>query len=477
METVRLMKTISRLPRSGLPLGALIALLASSCGERTNPPSPTPPMPTPVSGLPPEIKTFAAAKEKHARELASKLGLKLSPDIWAFFDAAKQGKTGEALRIESRLARRAGQYEGSTSDPGVATPAWGPVLETTLALEAFAKGQPKYALAAGHDIIASIPAGSIYFGGTDPGRGLITALCKSHQQGDPFFTLTQNALADGNYLTYLRETYGKRLYVPTPEDSQRCFSDYTADAQGRLAQKKLKPGEDVRMVDGRVQVSGQVAVMAINALLAKVVFDKNPNHQFFIEESFPLDWMYPYLTPHGLILQLQRQPLSAIPPETVEQDGAYWNERVGQMLGHWLQPDTPVQKVCEFIETVYVQQDQADFKGDPEYVSNDYACKFYSKLRSAIAGVYAWRANEAKDPVEKERMRQAADFAFRQALALCPSSPEAVFRYVNLLIPAKRYEDALLVAQTASNVDPQSGALVRLVHDLQQKTKGGPSEQ
>ena len=40
-----------------------------------------------------------------------------------------------------------------------------------------------------------------------------------------------------------------------------------ADARRRLQEKKLKPGEDVKEVDGKVQVSGQVAVMAINALL------------------------------------------------------------------------------------------------------------------------------------------------------------------------------------------------------------------
>jgi hypothetical protein len=464
------MRTIRRFTRRGLLLGgALSALLASSCGDRQS-------APRPAYELPPEIKAFAAAKEKHARELAERLNLKLSPDIWAFFDAAKKGRTGDALQIEAKLHRRAGQYEGSTSDPGVATPAWGPVLETTLALQAFAPGQPKYVLASGRDIIASIPPGSIYFGGSDPGRGLITALCKSHQQGDPFFTLTQAALADGNYLTYLRETYGTRLYVPTENDSQTAFSDYLADAQKRLQENKLKPGENVRMVEGRVQVSGQVAVMAINALLVKVIFDKNPAPQFFIEESFPLDWMYPHLTPHGLILQIHRQPLAAISPEIVAQDRAYWTEHVRRMLGDWLQPETPVRKVCDFIETVYLRQDQSEFKGDPEYVSSEYACKFYSKLRSAIAGVYAWRANAAQEPAEKERMRAAADFAFRQALALCPSSQEAVFRYVNLLTTEKRYDDALLVAQTAANAGANAGSLGKLIRDLERKAKDMPPQ-
>jgi len=51
---------------------------------------------------------------------------------------------------------------------------------------------------------------------------------------------------------------------PTDDESQTAFQDYLADAQARLKSGKLKPGEDVRIINDRVQVSGQVAVMAIN---------------------------------------------------------------------------------------------------------------------------------------------------------------------------------------------------------------------
>ena len=34
-----------------------------------------------------------------------------------------------------------------------------------------------------------------------------TALSRSHATGDPFFTITQNALADGTYLEYIRATF------------------------------------------------------------------------------------------------------------------------------------------------------------------------------------------------------------------------------------------------------------------------------
>jgi hypothetical protein len=54
------------------------------------------------------------------------------------------------------------------------------------------------------------------------------------------------------------------------------------------------------------------SVMEINALLVRIIFDKNQGHEFYIEESYPLDWMYPYLSPHGLIFQLKSKPLAEL---------------------------------------------------------------------------------------------------------------------------------------------------------------------
>src|SRR5678815_2904776 len=52
------------------------------------------------------------------------------------------------------------------------------------------------------------------------------------------------------------------------------------------------------------------------------------------------------------------------------------------------------------------------------------------------------------------------------AFALCPYSPEAVFRYVNLLIAEARSEDALRVAEAALNVAPKNGQFKGLVQPL-----------
>jgi tetratricopeptide (TPR) repeat protein len=71
-------------------------------------------------------------------------------------------------------------------------------------------------------------------------------------------------------------------------------------------------------------------------------------------------------------------------------------------------------------------------------------------------------------------MIKEADFAFRQAFAFCPYSPEAVFRYVNLLLSMQRFDDALTVALTCLKLDPYNGQVIDLVNRLQAYKKGQP---
>jgi hypothetical protein len=401
-----------------------------------------------------QLKSFVAEKEVQANAATNQM----PSEFQAFFAAAAKGDWLMVSNTFVEFRKHAGQYEHSgKTDERLHGTAWQAVLETWGALDAFGEGEEKYSAAFGNDIIASIPAGSIFFGGTDPGRFLVTAMCKSQVNADPFFVLTQNALADSTYLDYLHAMYGEKIYVPTVEDSQKCFQDYTEDAQRRMQSHQLMPGEDVKMVDGKVQVSGQVAVMGINGLLARVVFDKNPNREFYIEESFPLEWMYPYLEPHGLIFKINHQPLPGLSDEILARDHDYWAKLVQPMIGDWLNDDTPVEQVAAFAKKTFGKQDFSGFTGDPRFIQNAYSHKMFSKLRTSLAGLYAWRLKQAADASEKERMAREADFAFRQAWALCPYSPEAVFRYVNFLLAQDRSADALVVAETAAQMPAMQG--------------------
>ena len=416
-----------------------------------------------------QIEAFSKAKEKQSEALAAKAGEKISPRFQAYFNAAIKGDYKTVTNEFEYFKKHHPQYEkkpGQATEENLRTSYWSPVLEICLAYEHFATCEPKYTQVAVEGMVNSIPAGSIYFGGTDPGRGLPTAFCKSHADGDPFFTLTQNALADGTYLDYLHAMYGGKIYTPTKEDSQQCYADYLADAKQRKLENKLKPGENVEIKDGNPQVSGQVAVMSINALLTKVVFDHETNREFYVEESFPMDWMYPYLEPHALIMKLNREPLAEMSEATVQADHDYWSKCVDGMIGGWLKDDTSASAVADFAERVYGRKDLGGFTGDRLFLQNTCSQKLFSKLRSSIAAVYAWRAKNSTHDAEKARMVQAADFAFRQAIALCPYSPEAVFRYVTFLVDQNRKASALAIVESAAHLAPTFGDNGSALNDL-----------
>ena len=310
-----------------------------------------------------QLKSFIAEKEAQANAATNKM----PSEFKTFFAAANKGDWLTVSNDFENFRKRSHDFDHpGPNDERLQGVQWQAVKEVWGAFAAFAWGDEKYCTAFGNDIIESIPPGSIYFGGTDPGRFLITAMCKSQVNADPFFVLTQNALADATYLEYLRGMYGAKIYTPTDEDSQKCFQDYTEDAQKRLQSHQLKPGEDVTQDSkGQVQVKGEVAVMEINGLLAKVIFDKNPDREFYIEESFPLDWMYPYLEPHGLIFKINRQPL----PDIVRRNSfsgitTYWVNCVLPIIGDWLKPAHDCggnRRVCG---KGFAQADFSGFKGD-----------------------------------------------------------------------------------------------------------------
>ena len=265
------------------------------------------------------------------------------------------------------------------------------------------------------------------------------------------------------------------MITASNDDSARCFKEYLDDAQRRLDHdrrfpnepRQIRPGEDVKIVDNRVTVSGQVAVMAINALLTKVMFDKNPDREFYVEESFPLDWMYPYLSPYGVIMKINRNQLPELTQEMVDRDHEFWTEYSTRLIGNWITYDTPVSNICAFADQAYYRRKlPKDFKGDPSFLRDNDGQKAFSKLRSSIAGVYNWRIGAAKTPQEQQRMMKEAEFAFKQAYAYCPYSPEALFRWVNLLITTGRTDDALLIATTSQKLDPFNGQIENLIFEL-----------
>ena len=286
----------------------------------------------------------------------------------------------------------------------------------------------------GHAVLGSLRPGMVYVGGTDAGR-FIPTLLNETSDGERHVVLTQNALADGTYLEYLRFLYGDQMTLPTQNDSQRAFQDYMADAQKRLAHdqqfpdepKQLRPGEDIRFTDNRFQVSGQVAVMAINENLLQMLMDQNPNLPFALEESFPFKSASASAAPLGPIMELRVQDVEqSFTAEAAAQTVEYWRSAAQSLLAG---SDTP---------------------GDAE------ARKEYAKMAAAQAGLLA-----------DHQFTTSAEEAYRLAAEIGPSNPEAVLSYVNFLSGQKRFADAIPVLETAANAAPDN----QQFHDLLQAVK------
>ncbi|MGA3284102.1 MAG: DUF2723 domain-containing protein [Verrucomicrobiota bacterium] len=263
------------------------------------------------------------------------------------------------------------------------------------------------------------------------------------------------------------------IYIPSPEDLAQCYDTYREDFQHRAALGQLQPGEGVKAEDNRMAISGQISVMKINGLLCKVIFDHNPTNEFFVEESFPLDWMYPYETPFGIIMKIHRNPLPELSDDVFKKDHAFWSEYSKRFIGNWITYDTSVQQIADFVDRVYVHGNFSGFKGDRKFIRDDDGQKAFSKLRSSQAGMYAWRLGQQCPPEYRQKSEagqqaliRETDFAFKQAFAFCPYSPEAVFRYVNFLLSYNRLDDALIVAKTYLKFDPYNGQAADLVKNL-----------
>jgi tetratricopeptide (TPR) repeat protein len=289
----------------------------------------------------------------------------------------------------------------------------------------------------------------------------------------------------------------KEIYIPSTEDLSRSFSDYMSDVQRRYIHdtdprfsaepRQLKSGETpIPTADGRLTVSGQTSVMSINGLLTQDIFDHNPTNEFYVEESFPLDWMFPHLSPFGDIMKINRDTLPEITPEMIRRDHEFWSRYADRLIGNWITYDTTVKEITDFVDKTYIQHDFSTFTGNRSFMRDESAQKSFSKLRTAVAGIYAWRLGLLsqtptpppflpKSAEVQARMIKEADFAYRQAFAFCPYSPEIVFRYVQFLATFRRYDDARLVAETCHRLDPNNEGVTAMMNELTAPPTAGPA--
>jgi len=218
----------------------------------------------------PDVAAFIAAKRKQTETTARELEVRLPDEVTKMFDAAGSGDWQSTSNLFSKIITKYKPEEYSSARGRLAPEVWYAVQEVGGFCEFLAFRDTKFIRLFAEDTFKLIPEGSVYFGGTDPGRFIITALSRSHTKGEPFFTITQNQLVATNYLEYLRRMYGAQLKLPGREVTKKAMEDYSADLQRRWKHdqdfpnepRQLDQGEQVRVVNNRLQAEGPTAVMA-----------------------------------------------------------------------------------------------------------------------------------------------------------------------------------------------------------------------
>ncbi len=367
-----------------------------------------------------KLRQFAHRRRDLTYAMAEKFKVEVPQGVHQFFDLLEQGDWEQAQAAFQSLSNLA---MSADAPEGLHERIWPPIAEAYGVAHTAQSWPPQQLLDYGQAILGSLKPGMVYVGGTDAGRFIPTLLGET-SDGERPIILTQNALADRTYLNYVSYLYGERLASPSEDDSSRAFSEYIADAQKRFTHdqqlpdepKQVRPGEDIQMADGRTTVSGQVAVMTINEHLLRNIIDKNPGLSFALEESFPFKSTYASAVPLGPIMELRAADAqAAYTPETATQALDYWRNAADELAA------------------------------STEAAGDSAPRREYSKMALAQANLLL-----------EHNYSTQAEQALQIASEMCPSSPEVVFNYVNLLLKQNRIEEARAVVQSGLSAAPDN---------------------
>ena len=125
------------------------------------------------------------------------------------------------------------------------------------------------------------------------------------------------------------------------------------------------------MVDNKISVGGQTAVMAINEKLLQRLRELNPEAKFGMQESFPMKSFYEDAIPLGPILEIK---------STVAEDSSFTPEMATEFLQRW-------------------QDKSALLLNDPEALNSSETLKNYSHDVVSSGNLLAAReyTNEAEE--------------------------------------------------------------------------------
>jgi hypothetical protein len=368
-----------------------------------------------------KLSQFARSRLGFARALARRHNVQVPADVERFFAALESGNWDDIQAAFKKI--NGGDSSCSWTDtraPDV-NKLWPAIIDAYGVAEQAHLWPAQQLLDYGNALLGALRPGMVYVGGTDNGRW-IPELLNDTSDGERHIVITQNGLAAGDYLDYLRLQYDDRLATLSDEDSQRAFAEYVADAQKRLDHdqqfpdqpKQVLPTEDLSVVDGKVQVRGQAAVMAINERLLQILMQKNPDLSFAIQESFPLKSTYADALPLGPLMELEAGGgQNAFSPDLAAQSLDYWRNTTQDILS------------------------------DPDAADSPPALRSYSHDTVAAANLLAAHGFTAE-----------AQEAYHLASQLWPANPESVGALADLLAAGGRQDEARQLLDTFTQQYP-----------------------
>ena len=290
----------------------------------------------------------------------------------------------------------------------------------------------------GHDMLNDLPPNSFIFGGTDPGRFVPTYMIfgESFEKNkrDPHFDrrdlyiVTQNALADNLYNHYIRSQYSYER-PSTFNWFERWLGRDRVYPKGLLI---LPHREEIIALynecmrsfqqNPNAALNPQTNPAVLNTAIAQWIFLNNRDqHRFFVEESFPMPWSYPYAIPHGLCYEINHDPLPTLSPAVVAQDQKFWTDYIERL------------------------------KKVNGYKEDELGRHSFAKLRNTTGNIYSAR-----------NMNAEAEFAYRQALELWPGNSETTENLINVLTREGHLQDAADLAAASLLCDPDSKPLQKI---------------
>ncbi|GEM_PF-2485102 len=372
------------------------------------------------------LQRFTEQRKEQLQRLAESLGIKVPAAFDMYLEAVKGNDWNVASNMYEQLRLFCGQYADSVEDAEIRTPLWQAIMEIHWAWEYAHAWGPVGTLTYVQELYKPITENSLYLGGTDPGRFLATAF-QSEVARNGIAIMTQNALADNNYIKYASAIALQGSGAPanlTQAEFRKGYADYAKEVEQRRANGETVDG--ITIAGGKITVYGIAEVMRVNSILARTLWEKNKDaHDVFVEESFVVPWMYEYLEPAGPIMKLSRGK-SELTSDKVNQDSAYWDSVECGLVPH---------------------------VGDPLNLT-------FAKMRSAIAGLY-----------ENRNMLREAEHAYQQAVRLAPAAAEPSVRYAAMLANVGRYDEAHAIVNECRRFNPDMQKLADFNAQLDQIQK------